>query len=276
MQAMSFPDRTATMADFLWHALLAGIGVALIAGPLGSFVVWRRMSYFGDTLAHSALLGIALGIAFDLNLNIAVIICCVLIAVLLVVLQQHRIISTDTLLGILAHSSLSLGLITVSILEVRIDLLSYLFGDLLTVTLTELLWIYVGAALVLGLLLSFWRPLLAISIDEELAQTEGYPVTWIRLLLMLLMAIVIAVSMKIVGVLLITSLMIIPAAAARRLSRSPESMALLSSLLGCIAVLLGLSASVQWDTATGPSIVLGAALVFLLVYTIPLKARHQR
>lgn len=264
------------MADFLWHALLAGLGVALIAGPLGSFVVWRRMSYFGDTLAHSALLGIALGIAFDLNLNIAVIICCVLIAVLLVVLQQHRIISTDTLLGILAHSSLSLGLITVGILEVRIDLLSYLFGDLLTVTPAELLWIYVGAALVLCLLLIFWRPLLAISIDEELAQTEGYPVTWIRLLLMLLMAIVIAVAMKIVGVLLITSLMIIPAAAARRLSQSPESMALLSSLLGCIAVLLGLYASVQWDTATGPSIVLGAALVFLLVYTIPLKARRQR
>jgi zinc transport system permease protein len=259
------------MADFIWYALLAGIGVALIAGPLGSFVVWRRMSYFGDTLAHSALLGIALGIAFDLNLNIAVIICCVLIAVILVVLQQHRFISTDTLLGILAHSTLSLGLISIGLLGVRLDLLSYLFGDLLTVTSTELIWIYVGTVVVSSLLLIFWRPLLAITIDEEMAQAEGYPVLLIRLLLMLLMAIVIAVAMKIVGVLLITSLMIIPAAAARRISHSPESMALMASLLGCIAVALGLFASLKWDTATGPSIVLAAALVFLSCYLIPLR-----
>lgn len=259
------------MPDFIWHALLAGIGVALIAGPLGSFVVWRRMSYFGDTLAHSALLGVALGIAFDLNLNIAVVICCVLIAVTLVTLQQHRIISTDTLLGILAHSTLSLGLITIGLLGVRVDLLSYLFGDLLTVTDTELIWIFIGTALVSSLLLFFWRPLLAITIDEEMAQAEGYPVTLIRLLLMLLMAIVIAVAMKIVGVLLITSLMIIPAAAARRITHSPESMALAASLLGCLAVMLGLYASVQWDTATGPSIVLAAAVVFLLCYLVPLK-----
>lgn len=265
------------MADFIWHALLAGIGVAIIAGPLGSFVVWRRMSYFGDTLAHSALLGIALGIAFDLNLNIAIVICCVLIAVVLVVLQQHRFISTDTLLGILAHSTLSLGLVSIGLLGVRVDLLSYLFGDLLSVTKIELLWIFIGSATVSLVLLIFWRPLLAITIDEELAQAEGYPVTLIRLLLMLLMAIVIAVAMKIVGVLLITSLMVIPAAAARRLSRTPESMALLSSVLGCIAVLLGIFSSVQWDTATGPSIVLAAATLFLLCYLVPLpKAAATR
>ncbi len=257
------------MADFIWHALLAGIGVALIAGPLGSFVVWRRMSYFGDTLAHSALLGIALGIALDMNLNIAVIICCVLIAVTLVFLQQHRFISTDTLLGILAHSTLSLGLISIGLLGVRVDILSYLFGDLLTVTNSELIWIFTGTVAVSTLLIIFWRPLLAITIDEEMAQAEGYPVTLIRLLLMLLMAIVIAVAMKIVGVLLITSLMIIPAAAARRLTKSPESMALTASVLGCIAVILGILASVEWDTATGPSIVLAAAVVFVGCYLIP-------
>lgn len=263
------------MADFLWRALFAGIGVALVAGPLGSFVVWRRMSYFGDTLAHSALLGIALGIALDANLNIAVIVSCVLLACLLVALQQRKIISTDTLLGILAHSSLSLGLIAISLLEVRVDLLGYLFGDLLTVTGQELLWIYIGVTVILSLLLIFWRPLLAITIDEDLAQAEGYPVLWIRLLLMLLIAIVIAVAMKIVGVLLITSLMVIPAACARRLTSSPESMAALSSLVGCCAVVIGLFCSLQWDTPTGPSIVVGATSLFLLVYALPLKGQRE-
>lgn len=263
------------MADFLWRALFAGLGVALVAGPLGSFVVWRRMSYFGDTLAHSALLGIALGIALDANLNLAVIASCTLLACLLVALQQRKIISTDTLLGILAHSSLSLGLIAVSLLEVRVDLLGYLFGDLLTVNGQELLWIYIGVATILSLLLTFWRPLLAITVDEDLAQAEGYPVLWIRLLLMLLIAIVIAVAMKIVGVLLITALMVIPAATARRLTNSPESMAALSSLVGCCAVVIGLFCSLQWDTPTGPSIVVGATSLFLLIYALPLKGQQE-
>lgn len=254
------------MADFIWYALLAGLGVAIVAGPLGSFVVWRRMSYFGDTLAHSALLGIALGIAFDLNLTLAVVSSCVLIAASLVILQKHRFISSDTLLGILAHSTLSLGLICIGLLEVRVDLLAYLFGDLLTVTPAELVWIFVGAGIVCALLLVFWRPLLAITIDEELAQAEGYPVTLIRLLLMLLIALMIAVAMKIVGALLITSLMIIPAAAARRITASPTSMALTASVIACLSVLLGLYASVTWDTATGPSIVLAAALLFICCY----------
>lgn len=259
------------MADFLWLALLAGMGVALIAGPLGSFVVWRRMSYFGDTLAHSALLGVALGIALDINLNIAIVICCVLLAVTLVALQQQRLISTDTLLGILAHSSLSLGIITIGLLDIRLDLMSYLFGDLLTVSTSELLWIYASVVISALLLKVFWRPLLAISIDEELAEAEGYPVARLRLLLMLLIAVVIALAIKVVGVLLITSLMIIPAAAARRFSSSPEKMALSASLLGCISVAMGLFASVRFDTATGPSIVLSATAIFLFVYALPAK-----
>ncbi len=259
------------MADFIWNALLAGIGVALIAGPLGSFVVWRRMSYFGDTLAHSALLGIALGIALDINLNIAIILCCVLLAVTLVSLQQRRIISTDTLLGILAHSTLSLGIIFIGLLDIRLDLMAYLFGDLLTVTSTDLMWIYISVLVCAALLLVFWRPLLAICIDEELAEAEGYPVAALRLLMMLLIAIVIALAMKVVGVLLITSLMIIPAAAARRLALTPESMALSASVLGCMAVAMGLFASATFDTATGPSIVISATLIFLCVYALPAR-----
>ena len=253
------------MADFLIRALLGGLGVAAIAGPLGSFVVWRRMAYFGDTLAHAALLGIALGILADIDLNLAVILCCVMLALLLVSLQRKRFIATDTLLGIMAHSTLSLGLVALSFLpEVRVDLMGYLFGDLLAVSREDLWWIYGGGTLVLVLLYKLWDPLLAITIDEELAQVEGVPVARVRLALMLLVGIVIAVAMKIIGVLLITSLLIIPAAASRRLSSTPERMALLASLIGMVSVCLGLAASYQWDTPAGPSVVVCAAALFLL------------
>ncbi|MEH6576247.1 MAG: zinc ABC transporter permease subunit ZnuB [Amphritea sp.] len=260
------------MADFILYALLGGVGVAAVAGPLGAFVVWRRMAYFGDTLAHSALLGIAIGVLFDINFNLAIITCCVLLAVILVSLQRQHLVATDTLLGIMAHSSLSLGLVAVALLDdVRVDLMEYLFGDLLAISPTDLIWIYAGGIAVLLILWKLWNPLLAITINEELAQVEGVPVTFIRLTLMLLIAVVIAIAMKVVGILLITSLLIIPAAAARRLATSPEQMAVTASFLGAIAVMLGLLASYQWDTPAGPSVVVAALFEFLLLYSLPLR-----
>jgi len=258
------------MADFLLLALAGGIGIAAIAGPLGAFVVWRRMAYFGDTLAHSALLGIALGFLFDINLNLAVVACCVLLALLLVSLQRQHLVATDTLLGIMAHSSLSLGLVAVALLDnVRIDLIEYLFGDLLAIAPADLYWIYGGGALVLILVWKLWNPLLAITINEELAQVEGINTLRVRLALMLLIATVIAVAMKLVGILLITSLLIIPAAAARRLAHTPEQMAVYASLLGMLAVVGGITASWFWDTPAGPSVVVAALAEFLLLYAAP-------
>lgn len=258
------------MPDFLLNALIAGLTLALVAGPLGSFVVWRRMAYFGDTLSHSALLGVALGLMMDVNLTLAVTLCCVLLAVVLVTLQTRQPLASDTLLGILAHSSLSLGLVTLSFMQdVRIDLMGYLFGDLLAVSLNDLAWIIGGSVVVLLALAAMWRPLLAITVHEELARVEGLPVAGIRMALMLLIAIVIAVAMKIVGVLLITSLLIIPAAAAQRHARTPEQMALGASVLGLIAVCAGLSLSWYQDTPAGPSIVISAAAMFLLSFAWP-------
>lgn len=164
------------MPDFLLNALLAGLTLALVAGPLGSFVVWRRMAYFGDTLSHAALLGVALGLMLDVSPTLTVTVGCVLLAVLLVTLQQRQPLASDTLLGILAHSTLSLGLVALSFMhDVRIDLMSYLFGDLLAVSPTDLAWIIGGSALVLALLAWLWRPLLAITVHEELARVEGLP-----------------------------------------------------------------------------------------------------
>ncbi|MEZ8383804.1 metal ABC transporter permease, partial [Vibrio splendidus] len=161
------------MLEFLLPSILAGLGIALIAGPLGSFVVWRKMAYFGDTLAHASLMGLALGFLFNINLYFALLICCLMLAVLLVTLQKQKLVATDTLLGILAHSALSLGLVAVSFLDnVRVDLMSYLFGDLLAVSPTDLVFIYAGAA-VIGLVLAiFWRPLLSTTVNEDLAAVD--------------------------------------------------------------------------------------------------------
>jgi zinc transport system permease protein len=257
------------MADFLLFALLGGLGVALVAGPLGSFVVWRRMAYFGDTLAHSALLGVSIGFIMDINLNLAVIFCCVVLALVLVAMQRQRLVATDTLLGIMAHSALSLGLVAVALLEIRVDLMAYLFGDLLAIGTEDLLWIYLGGALVLLLLKLLWQPLLAITINEELAQVEGVNVPLTRLILMLLIAVVIAIAMKIVGLLLITSLLIIPAASARRLARTPEQMAIGAGIIGSLSVIGGLALSWHFDTPTGPSVVVISLCLFICLYAIP-------
>ncbi len=253
------------MDDFMLRALLAGLGVALAAGPLGVFVVWRRMAYFGDTLAHSALLGVALGFLLEVNINLAIILVCIALALLLVGLQQQRRLASDTVLGILSHSALSLGLIVLAFMEtLRIDLMGYLFGDILAVSAVEVYWILSGGAVALLLLAGIWRPLLSMTVHEELARVEGVPVVPVRVAFMLLIALVIAVAMKVVGILLITSLLIIPAATARRFARTPEQMALLAAAAGCLAVAGGLFGSLQWDLPAGPAVVVAAALLFFV------------
>ena len=259
--------------DFLWRALLAGVGVALVAGPLGVFVVWRRMAYFGETMSHSAILGVALGFVLGLSPSLGVAVVVVAVALSLLVLQRRHGLATDTLLGILAHGALSLGVVALAFMEhVRVDLMAYLFGDILSVDTWDLLMIWVGGGLVLGVLARMWRALLAMTVHEELARVEGVPVERINLGFLLLIALVIAMAMKVVGALLITALLIIPAAGASRLSGTPEHMALLAALLGMVAVALGLAASWHWDTPAGPSVVVGAALLFMAQYVIP--ARH--
>lgn len=254
------------MPDFIINALIVGSGVALMAGPLGSFAVWRRMAYFGDTLAHSALTGVALGLLLSININLAVTLCCLLLALILLGLQNNRTLATDTLLGILSHTSLAFGLVMVGIFgEGRIDLYAYLFGDLLAANTEDIYLIAATAALVLPLLCWLWKPLLSITVHEELARVEGVKVAPVKAALMLMMALVIAVAMKVVGVMLITALLIIPAATSRRLTRTPEHMAMMASCLGIVAIAGGLALSFYYDSPAGPSSVLVAAACFMVV-----------
>ncbi|KAB0290269.1 zinc ABC transporter permease subunit ZnuB [Vibrio fortis] len=261
------------MLEFLLPSILAGLGIALIAGPLGSFVVWRKMAYFGDTLAHASLMGLALGFLLEINLYLALLICCLMLAVLLVTLQKQKLVATDTLLGILAHSALSLGLVAVSFLDnVRVDLMSYLFGDLLAVSPTDLVFIYGGAAAVTLVLVIFWRPLLSTTVNEDLAAVDGINIDLMRLVLMLMVGIVIAVGMKFVGALIMTSLLIIPAATARKFAQTPEQMAFIASGIGSLAVLGGLSLSWFYDTPAGPSVVITATAMFMLSQIVKNRA----
>ncbi len=251
--------------DFFTRALVAGIGVAVVAGPLGCFVVWRRMAYFGDTLSHAALLGVALSLLLEVNTTLAVGAVSIVLALLLVTLRRADILSSDALLGLLSHSALALGLVCLAFMTwVRVDLLGLLFGDILSVTRLDIAMIYIGGGCVLAALVVIWRQLFAATVSPDLAAGEGLRPERAELVFLLLTAVVIAISLKIIGALLITALLIIPAAAARRLSTGPEQMALISALAGAAAVVGGLYASLHYDTPSGPSIVVAAMALFII------------
>jgi zinc transport system permease protein len=267
------------MDDFLIRAGVAGIGVAVVAGPLGVFVVWRRMAYFGATLAHSALLGIALGMLLGVGAATGVVLVGGLAAVALVALQggrRTRVLSADTQLGIIAHGALALGLVAASTFDAaRFDLMGYLFGDILAVGASDIAWILGGGAVVLAGLVLLWRPLLAVTVDEETARVEGVPVTAVNLAFMLLLAVVVALAMKVVGILLVASLLIIPAAAARRFAWTPEGMAAGAALAGCLSVIGGLWGSLTYDIPAGPGIVVAALILYAAGVMMPVIRRPR-
>lgn len=266
---------TTMLDDFLVRALLAGVGLALITGPLGCFIVWRRMSYFGDTMSHSALLGVALALLLNIDMMAGVFAVAALVSVALLLLQRSDALPADALLGILSHSTLAVGLVLVTFMTwVRIDLMGFLFGDILAVTRADIATVWIGGAVMLAIIAHLWRPLLAATVNAELAEAEGQSPGRSRLVFMLLMAAVIAIAMKIVGILLITSLLIIPAATARRFATTPERMAVFASLAGALAVSGGLAGSLRFDTPSGPSIVVAALVLFLA--SLFVGRRHDR
>ena len=257
--------------DFLFRAFVAGIGLAIITGPLGCFIVWRRLSYFGDTLAHSALLGVVIAYALSFNIVLSVFIISGVISLSLLYLQKKTFLPNDALLGLLAHSVLAIGLVLLGVLSfIRIDLMGLLFGDILSVNLNDLLIVWIGGAVVLGSLILIWRPLFAGTVNLELAKAEGLNSELANTIFTLLIAGVIAISIKIVGILLITGLLIIPASASRNLSSTPIQMAIIASIIGVISVALGLYSSMTWNSSTGPTI-LSVSLVIFILTLLPLK-----
>ncbi len=254
--------------DFLIRATLSGIAVALAAAPLGCFVVWRRMAYFGDATAHAAVLGVAASLAFSISVSLGVLGVAILM-VLLISKLSDKGYSIDTILGVIAHSALAIGLVAVSLIDgVRIDIMAYLFGDILTVGRADLAQVWLGALLIVALLIWRWSRLLTSTLNPDLARAGGIDPKREEMFLTFSIAIMVAVAIKVIGALLITALLIIPAAAARPLSKGPEVMACAAALLAMMAVLGGVQGSMIFDTPTGPSIVCAAAVIFALTNLI--------
>ena len=251
--------------DFFIRALVAGLGIAIVTGPLGCFIIWRRLSYFGDTLAHSALLGVTLAYSLEFNIALSVFIISSFIALILIDLQKRTNLPGDALLGLLAHSSLAIGLVVIGFLSfIRFDIMGLLFGDILAVTIDDLLIIGIGGPLILLILKLIWKSLFASTVNYELAEAEGLKPDRAKAIFTILMAGVIAISIKMVGLLLITGMLIIPAAMARNVSSSPQSMVIYSILGGLLSVILGLFASLEFNTSSGPSIIAAALFLFIL------------
>jgi zinc transport system permease protein len=260
--------------DFFSRAVLAGLALAAVAGPMGCFVVWRRLSYFGDTMAHAALLGVAMSLLFQINLALSVFAVAMIVAILVLLLQRRALLPSDAFLGLLSHGALALGLVAISLMSfARIDLNALLFGDILAVSKSDLAIVFAGGGAILSALVFFWRPLLALSVNREISAAEGISPNPHDLLFMLLLAALVAVAIKIVGALLITAMLIIPAAAARQLAPSPLAMAIISVLAGAAAVIAGLFASLQWNTPSGPSIIVAAVAIFVAALLVPQKLR---
>ena len=251
--------------DFFIRALIAGIGIAIVTGPLGCLVIWRRLSYFGDTLSHSALLGVTLAYAFSINISLSVFIISGIVALLLLSLQKRTKLAGDSLLGLLAHSTLAIGLVLIGFLSsIRFDLMGLLFGDILAVNTQDIFIVWFGGLIILGVLFYIWKSIFAATVNYDLAAAEGMKPDLSNFIFTLLLAGVIAISIKMIGALLITGLLLIPAATARSLSSNPRQMVILSILVGIISVILGLFSSLELNTASGPSIIVAALVLFIL------------
>ena len=261
--------------DFFIRALIAGVGIAIFAGPLGCLVIWRRLSYFGDTLSHSALLGVTLAYAFSINITLSVFVISSIVAILLINLQKRTKLAGDSLLGLLAHSTLAIGLVLIGFLSsIRFDLMGLLFGDILAVTTEDIALVWIGGIIILGILYYIWKSIFSATVNYDLAAAEGMRPEISNLIFTLLLAAVIALSIKMIGALLITGLLLIPAAIARNLSNSPKQMIIISVLAGIASVVIGLFTSLELNTSSGPSIIVVSLALFVLSL-IPLEIRGQ-
>ena len=251
--------------DFFIRAIFAGIGIAFVTGPLGCFVVWRRLSYFGDTLAHSALLGVTIAYSLDFNIAVSIFFISSAIALILIQLQRKTNLPSDALLGLLAHSSLAVGLVVIGFLTfIRFDIMGLLFGDILAVNKKDLFIIWFGGALILIVLKLIWKPLFASTVNYELAEAEGLNPDRAKAIFTILLAALIAISIKLVGVLLITGMLIIPTAMARNLSDNPKKMVVFSIIGVFLSVFIGLFSSLEFNTPSGPAIIAAALILFII------------
>ncbi len=250
------------LEPFFLRALAASLGLAVVAAPLGCFVVWQRMAYFGETVAQAGLIGVALGLALQMDVTWGVLIVALAVAGLLLWFMRQKLVAMDSVLGLLHHAALAAGVIATSMIKgAPVDLTGFLFGDVFAVTGTDVAVILIGGAGVLAVIAWLWQPLLRLAVHEDLAAAEGVDRETVRTVFIVLLAVAIAVAMKIVGILLVMAFLVVPAVAARPLSGTPERMVVLTGLIAAASVIAGLWVSASVDSPGGPSIVLIMSLL---------------
>jgi len=261
MLLTEFFNPTSLIGQGLWTLLF----LSLLTAPMGCFVVWRKLSYFGATLAHSALLGAILGLLTGIGVLLGVIGFTALLAIILSFWLKHRLLSSDTILGFIAHLSLAISVIAVSVMDnLRIDLVAYLFGDVLSLS-TSMFYATIAIAL-LGLLIIIlnWRGFVNLAVQTDIANIEGYATKRLELMFMLILSMTIALGMLSIGVLLIIAMLIIPAATARLFARSLLQMAWLTWIITVIAIVLGMALAFLLDFPAGATVVVVAGFIFIV------------
>lgn len=257
------------LEPFLLRAIAAAMGLAVVAAPLGCIVVWNRLAYFGETVAQASLIGVVIALALSINITLGILLATAAVAGLLIVLQRQKLVAMDSVLGLTHHGALALGVISAAQLQgPQVDLMGYLFGDVFAVTDTDIVWIYLGGAFVLAIVVWLWQPLLRMAVHDELARAEGVNGTRVQAVFTLLLALVIAVAIKIVGILLAIAFLVVPVVAARPLAATPERMAVLTGVVSAASVLVGMALSVWLDAPGGPAIVLVMAIAAALSLTV--------
>ena len=250
--------------DFLVRSVLAGLIMILIAAPMGCLIVWQRLAFLGDTLGHAAVLGVGIGLMLEVKPIFGVLLIVVLLVVSLSRVSSFNNALTETTLAIIAHTGLAGGIILLGFVSDRsINLEAILFGDLLAISLDDLKALFFTTLILLAGLVIHWRSFVALSVSREIAQAEGIEVKKTQFLMYTMIALLVAVMIKVMGVLLIAAMLVIPTTSARLFSRGPEQMVVLSGFFGLGALFGGLAGSFHLDWQTGPSIVVCATLLLL-------------
>jgi zinc transport system permease protein len=254
---METPSMSETFQDLWIFPLVGGILLAIMAAPLGCLMVWKRVAFFSDTLAHALLLGVALHFLVQLPLLLSLAGTAVLFSTLLALIYRRKQIPPDSFLVLLSQGGLALSILLMNFADLSsVELLIYLLGDILILQGTDLLWMLGATFLVSATLWKLWPLCLSMIAHEDLAAIEGVPVTRIQLLLFILMGFFMALSLKFTGALLLSTFLIAPPLSARSFAKTPEQMVGGAIVVGILSTCLGLICSFTLNLPTGPSIVL--------------------
>ena len=262
-------DMTEWLDDFLVRSVIAGLIMVTIAAPMGCLMVWQRLAFLSDTLGHAAVMGVGLGLLLEVTPIFGVLAVALLIVFALNRVNSFNTALSETTLAIISNPGLAGGIILVGLLPAQsVNLEAILFGDLLATTTGDLIRLLVSTVLLLLVLQHYWQSFVAVSVSREIAQAEGIEVRKVQFLMYIMIALLVAVMMKVMGVLLIAAMLVIPTTSARLFSRSPEQMVAVSALYGLGALAGGISSSFQFDWQTGPAIVVSATILLLLTLGI--------